>query len=680
MPSARCTKPDGWRRLHLPRLLAILLLITAPGAPEATAFMFKKGAKWRDISPEEMALAAPRIDPEAGAEILIADISVDDSSDNATLTSNYVRIKVFDRKGVELLDKIDLEYVRGRGNTVRDVAARVVLPDGTVRELEQGDLFEREVVRYGDVRVNVKSFSFPGIEPGCIIEYQYQAVQYGGSAHGMRLCLQDRFPIHYLRLRVKPYTRYQSHIVHANTGSAKVEKVDGYQQLKLRDVPAFERAPFPPPRDVIEPWFRLTYTYSQNLKDPDAFWKARAERLYEHGRTFVTPNNRRVRAVVAEETQGINSDEAKLQVLYTYMQRKVANLSYDSHGYTIDELSKLKDNETAADVLARGYGYATEINATFAALAAAAGYEARLAAVTNRARTFFHRSMHHHDAISYQLAAVNVGGAWRFFDPGDPFLPCGMLDWINSDGHVLLAHNKEVQFVPTPPAQAGESRILNRAELTLRADGTLAGDVRITCTGHEAVYIRRNYENLAGAKLAEKVANNLGKRLPRALVSKAVMENERDLVLPVTIAYHVEIPGYADVAGSRLFVNPSMFRHNAAALFPEQNRSCSIYFRYPWEEDDTVNIALPEGYTIENGEMPKSLGDCSAIVHSITIGMLRDGRLALRRKFRVNSVLIPADQYPAVKLLFDTLSGIDGHLLTLIAPSAGMASTAAPSE
>lgn len=644
-------------------ILSVLLACV----PEAGAVLFKKGADWRPISTGEMELDGPRIEAEAGAEILLADIAIDDSNRNATIYRYYYRIKVYDRKGVEELDRIDLHYLRGRGNSVHDVAARVVRPDGIIRELEQGDLYEREVIRYGDYREHVKSFAFPGLEPGCIVEYQWQVTIFGGSANGLRVCLQDRFPSHLVRLRIKPYRQVQSHMVHGNTGGAQiVQDGAGYHLLELRHVRSFERASYPPPRDVIEPWFRLTYTRDQDLQNPEAFWLALASRLHESGRKHTSPNHNRVRAAAKEAlTGGAGSDEEKLRALFRYTRARIANLSYAGHGYTPEELDKMKPNESAGDTLGRGYGYAYDVNAAFAALAAAAGYEVRLAAVGDRARDFFNRDARHHELLPDILAAVRVGDAWRLYDPGYPYVSCGELHWSNTDGMALLANPRQLHFMATPETRAADNRIVNRATLRLAADGTLSGELQSEYHGQAAVRLRHQYADLSPAKLGERVAGDLRNRLPRAVVGDVTMANQHDPEQPAVIRCQIEVAGYADAAGTRLFFNPSVFRHNATSLFPQERRACSIYFRWPWQEEDEVSITLPGGYAPERGDPPRGLRGGRNFSHELTIDTRGEDRIELRRKLMVDVVQAPAGEYRAVKAFFDGLATADGHLLTL---------------
>ena len=82
------------------------------------------------------------------------------------------RIKIFTERGREKESKIDIPYLTG--TKIKDVAARTIKPDGSIVELAKEDILEKTVVKVSGVRLRTKSFAFPGIEIGAIIEYKWK--------------------------------------------------------------------------------------------------------------------------------------------------------------------------------------------------------------------------------------------------------------------------------------------------------------------------------------------------------------------------------------------------------------------------------------------------------------------------------------------------------------------------
>ena len=89
----------------------------------------------------------------------------------------------------------------------------------------------------------------------------------------------------------------------------------------------------------------------------------------------------------------------------------------------------MKENKSSTDTLKRGYGSAHDIRILFAALANAAGFEARCAMLGDRGLFFFDQKNTSLFFMQATRVAVRVGNDWKFYDPGDSHLPCGMLNW-----------------------------------------------------------------------------------------------------------------------------------------------------------------------------------------------------------------------------------------------------------
>jgi len=125
---------------------------------------------WKPIDPADLALKAPVVEKDADAEAIFWEVRIDDSKPDELSLKNYIRIKVFNERGRESQSKVDLPYLGH--NQIKDIAARVIKPDGNVVELNKDDVFERTIVKLSGLKLKAKSFALPNVEPGAIIEYR----------------------------------------------------------------------------------------------------------------------------------------------------------------------------------------------------------------------------------------------------------------------------------------------------------------------------------------------------------------------------------------------------------------------------------------------------------------------------------------------------------------------------
>jgi hypothetical protein len=94
---------------------------------------------WKPVSPEDLALKAPRVDPTADAEALFWDISVANGASNNqypfTTFSHYLRVKIFTERGVKNYGTVNITY-NGK-QLLGSIAGRTIQPDGSIQELIQ---------------------------------------------------------------------------------------------------------------------------------------------------------------------------------------------------------------------------------------------------------------------------------------------------------------------------------------------------------------------------------------------------------------------------------------------------------------------------------------------------------------------------------------------------------------
>src|SRR6476620_776957 len=133
---------------------------------------YSQDKDWRPVSAEELAAKSPLVEPDADAEAIFWEVRIDDSDSEDLSMRHYVRVKIFTERGREKYSKFAVTYLRGL--KIKELAARVRRPDGTIVEIGKQDIFDREIVKAGGIKVKAKSFAVPNIEPGVIVEYRYK--------------------------------------------------------------------------------------------------------------------------------------------------------------------------------------------------------------------------------------------------------------------------------------------------------------------------------------------------------------------------------------------------------------------------------------------------------------------------------------------------------------------------
>lgn len=627
---------------------------------------------WKPIDPAHLALKAPLVEKDADAEALFWEVKIDDSPNGDLIFSHYIRIKVFTERGRESQSKIDIPFgkLSGREIKINDIAARTLKADGSILELKKDDVFERTIVKTNGLKLKVKSFAIPGIEPGCIVEYRWREVRVNQSANYVRLEFQRDIPVQQVKYLIKPYPfegfGMNSITLHGKATPFAKEK-DGFYSTTMNNVPAVHEESRMPPEDQVKAWMLIYYSKDQKV-EPEKYWFDYGKRIYERTKSLLKVNDE-VRAAATTIIGDAKTPEEKLGRLFEFCREKIKNVSDDASGMTAEERKKLKENKSPADTLKRGVGDAADIDLLFAALATAAGYDARIVLAPDRGDMFFDREIANAYFLDPSNIAVRVGEEWKFYNPGYRYIPMGMLRWQEEGAQALITDPKQPVWVNTPLSAADKSLVKRSGKLKLNEDGTLEGEVQVEFSGHPGMERKEENDDDSPSQREETLTQEVKARLSTAEISDIKIENVNDPVKPFTYRFHLRVPGYAQRTGKRLFLQPAFFQRGVGALFSASERKYEIYFHYPWREVDDVSIELPVGYALDNADAPAPFSGGEISDYKPTLSVTTDRRtLIYRREFFFGgggNILFPVSAYPQLKRYFDEIHKQDNHAISL---------------
>ena len=620
---------------------------------------------WQPVSAEELAMKTPKVEPDADAEAIFWEVRVDDSTTDLVM-KNYIRVKIFTEKGREKYSKIDIPYIKGI--KIKDIEARVIKPDGSIVEIAQTDVFEREILKTNNIKVKAKSFAIPNIEPGVIVEYKYKEVRRSSWASNMRMVFQQDIPVQNITYYFKPYdnTRYLTFNMADNKF---VKDKGGFYRATMTNVPALKNEVKMPPEDEVRSWLLLYYTDDKN-GDAMNFWSRVGGVIV---RVFdikeILKPDKDIKNAAAEITAGANSADEKLARIHEFCKTKIRNLTYDAN-LTDEQREEIKPNKSAEETFKKKQGTDDEINSLFASLADASGFETRIAFGGNRSEKFFNVSQAHPSFIHYSAVAVKVNERWKYYDPGSYFTTYGSLPWFEEDTDVLLLGYKDFVTTHMTVSDYNNNEAKRTAKLKLSEDGTLEGDVRIEYTGHLAYQYKMNNYDDSQNQREESLKEAMKETLSTADVSDIKIENASDPEKPFVYTYKIRVPNYAQKTGKRLFLQPGFFEYNAKPTFSAATRKYDIFFQFPWSENDEIEIALPKGFELDNADAPSDVSDPQKIsLLNISMNLDRENNiLRYKRKFYFGSggrVLFPVVAYAPIKALFDNFNKANTHTVTL---------------
>lgn len=597
--------------------------------------------EWPPVTPEELALKQVPGFPGEHALILHREV---DAGEKSSHSRHYSRLKILTEEGRKYAD-VEIPYW---GSKVEDVRARTIRPDGSVVNFT-GQIYDKTVLQAKGLRISVKSFTLPEVQPGSIIEYQYRVKQQTGTAPVWEV--QDQLFTRRATYSWKPSgDRLPRWVSYPDQIHPVVEgKVF---HLRLESIPPFPQEDFMPPPGMIKA--RIEFYYAPPAGD----WFLISRFLSEAVDRFAG-KAKKLEGLVGEIAPASDPPDQRLRKLYARAQQ-IRNVNYEPSG---GETEKLKANGSAEDVLKRGYGTGYDINLLLLALVRAAGYNAHQILVTTRDRRLFNQHVLSMDQLNAWLIEARAGGKLYYLDPGTRFCPFGLVPWNQTAAGGIRVSGESGVFVETPQPVSSDAVVERSGLLELDAEGALGGNIEVAFRGQEALDRRMSARKLDEAGRRKSMeAEVKGWFLSGASVTVDRITGWEGSQEPLSVVLTVRIPDFASVTGRRLLLPATLFRGGYRDLFSSSSRVHPIYFPYPYREQDRIQVRLPEGYRIENVPLPHQSQSVFG-KYELTVRAESAGVLTLERRFVLDGYYIRRDSYAALREFYAEMRKSDEQQL-----------------
>jgi len=641
-------------------LVAILLTVVLPAgffAPVVTA------DDWLPITPEDLAMKDYAPSPGSHAVLLYREVRTDDVN---SVENNYIRIKILTEEGKKY-GNVELAYFRNF-NKIGDIKARTIRPDGTILKFD-GEVFEKTLVKARGAKIQAKTFSFPEVQVGSIIEYRYTSRWDLSASNSPKWLIQHELPTKAAKFWFKPFQQAVVSYVSFRLPSGKkiAQNKDSSFSLDLQEIAPFKEESHMPPEDEEQTRVEFFY-FAQNPESPEKFWKRVGQELHQSAEDYIG-NRGGIKQAAAQLVAPTDDPEARLRKIYAHLQG-MRNLSYE-RSKTEKELRQegIKDNNNIEDVWKRNYGWRHQLTYLFVGLARAAGLESSVVFVSERDVQFFSEMILSSSQLDGRVALVKVGNEERYFDPSTPNCPFGQLNWLRTGVRGLRPGKDGGQFITTPQPASTDAVATRTAVFKLDEEGNLKGNLQLTFTGLEALTRRLDTMESDETGRRKGLEDEIKQALPASAVVKlGKVTGWSGFDQPLVAEAAVEIQGFAIPAGRRLLLPTNIYQAQEANPFPQSDRIHPVYFRHPFREIDEITYELPAGFKATNLPAPTTQREVFAAYQ--VIRATAGNRVTVKRTLFVEGILFPLQYYSALRSFFSQVRTHDEEQVVLQAVAA----------
>lgn len=563
-----------------------------------TAFSQKLEVPFGTISKLDLEMLVYKSDPGADAVILsdCGSANLDLGSENfEILMIRDVQIKIINKNGFDYAN-IEIPY---------SVSDKVIHVEASTFNLEKGSIVETKIpkkaffIDKANKYKQVLRIAFPNVREGSIIEYRYQ---YSTSFihEFIPWNFQSEVPVRYSEFTASypNYFKYRGVIkgdLTSITRNSDTKDIffgeyrtnESINKWVGRNIPAFREEPYITGKNdhLTKLEFELEGVDfpSSSYKEITPTYKSLSEKLIERKDFGLALNNASfLEKYTKRIISGATSDLQKLKMIHQFVSQKF--LYNGREDYTVTgSLRKVFNKES---------GNSAEINLLLIAMLRKAGLTADPVILSTRSNGSLHPTIAMIQKFNYVIAMVSIGGKNYFVDATEPLLPFNTLPFecLTDKGRII--HPSISEWVKPSNNEKNISNTL--VNFSISENGDIKGNI-VNSYSNYLAFLRRKFiklESLDGYK------DNLRTAFANWDINNFNIQNLESIDNVFIESFDFKTAYSAQKTSMGLIINPNIYSEEKSNPFSSEERKYPINFGCPLSTTYSINIIIPEGYTV----------------------------------------------------------------------------------
>ncbi len=392
----------------------------------------------------------------------------------------------------------------------------------------------------------------------------------------------------------------------------------------------------------------------------------------QSGQTQVTPE---IEALAKKLTSGQNTDEQKLDAIYTYVSEKIryVALEFGIGGFQA---------HAAATVLGSGYGDCKDKTGLLDTLLEAAGIKA-YPALVNVQRDTLVDAVPMPSQFDHVVSVATLGGKAIWMDTTMQTAPPGILAPSVLGKQALLVQPGAVHLIDLPDQEPFAQQFAAHATGSVDSSGKLSLAVRFEVHGISEAFLRQIFGLQDKTQLLKFVEALARFQLPGSTAANPTNSDPENLSSPFQFQYVLTKQDFVDLLRKNeqvllphYFIHPEQWGADLSKAKQEagerakngETGGCAthaakdISLHGPAEYEETLDLSVPADYHVDLPEPIRVDRPFATYTSSYTF---ENGHIEARRALDIKAVKEPLSQLEAVENLQDLVDGDLSQELTL---------------
>ena len=614
---------------------------------------------WGQIPIADLQMTSYDVDPEASAVVLAdygAIIMELEGSEVLYRFQRHCRIKVFDAAKFNGA-MVSVPYYSNVQSPehLSYVKAQMFTPNGGKIGIK-GKNFVNNI---NEESWSNRSFTFPEIKNGAVLEYRYEIISSRISAL-KDWYFQENIPVRFSEVSLEMPNWFRYDYLFQGTGDLQYSEDEEKsidirintitkvrtKRYRMENIPAMKIEPFT--SNINDNRSRLRFQLKE-IRFPNGTrrsymttWQDLTEKLLKNEQFGLQINDElNHNSLFNSETNAIIKSTAstkdKANQLYQYLNKTVRwNDQYNIYSpINLNESFLLKKANSG------------ELNLMLIVLLRKAGIDANPLLVTTRSKGKVVRFFPIDNQFNHILVHAILNDTDILMDVSNELRPINLprADAINEMGWLVAKENARWVDIEVP-----FSSETYYADLTLGEDGSLKGKIKGDIKGLSALECRTKHQKATDGNLFNP---KWMAQFPQMKKDAFAIHNVDNTMKPFQVSMNCHIPNASTKSGAYLLFKPMLFSTITENPFTDMERLYSIEFPCPMKEKYIMNLNIPDGYRVE--KLPKSLHlilpNEAAQFHYLI--KQKDNTIQLVSRVTLKETNYPAAQYLRIKNFFE---------------------------
>jgi len=270
-----------------------------------------------------------------------------------------------------------------------------------------------------------------------------------------------------------------------------------------------------------------------------------------------------------------------------------------------------------------------------------------------------------HEILAIQLPEGSYGkpmpamyehprmGHLLIFDPTQDLVPFGELPYYEQDNYALLVTENGGELIHLPLSSPELNELTRKAKLKLLPDGALQGEIEEVRSGYQAMMERAYLRNETQKDRKKVIEHFLGANLSNFQVDSFDLVNTDDIDKDLILRFKFTADHYAKSAGPLLLVRPRIVGEKAGYFDATKPRHYAYEFPVPSLDSDSVEIALPDGFNVD--EVPDPAKASFPFGEYTSKTETAGNTLKYTREYKLTMTLVPQDHFEQLSHFFSEI-------------------------